>query len=141
LNKSFKKITFFTTFFLIIIGLILASINSIVTKESDESYNSATSNYISKAILGYMIETGDYDLKFGEEKSEVTVESIITNLQNPKFTNDNYVYLKPEEYTPRGHYFFGFIRKDLGWRVVVNKTQIDVNVEVNHKNELVFVKE
>ena len=61
---------------------------------SDESANINTGNYIAKAIMAYLLETEDYELKFDDEDDTLTVEKIITNLQERRGVWDGYFYFK-----------------------------------------------
>lgn len=108
-----------------------AFINDTSIKESDNSYNLVTSDNIRKAIISYIVDTEDYDLTFGEEAKK-NVEVVISNLYKRN-------YLEDESYKPRKHRFFGFFTENnLGWRIVINKKDIEVSVSVCEKNELIF---
>jgi hypothetical protein len=79
-------------------------------------------------------------LKFDDEDDTLTVERIITNLQERRGVWDGYFYLRPgEDYIPKRHYFFGFIRdKNIGWKITITREPFDVHVEASDKNEVIF---
>lgn len=102
-------------------GMTLACLNKMGTNMSDESANINTGNYIAKAIMAYLLETEDYELKFDNEDDTLTVEKIITNLQERRGVWDGYFYLRPgEDYIPKKHYFLLAVRGFRGFFNVFN---------------------
>lgn len=140
MKKFFKALMILIGIVVLVSGMTLVYLNKMATNMSDESANINTGNYIAKAIMAYLLETEDYELKFDDEDDTLTVEKIITNLQERRGVWDGYFYLRPgEDYIPKRHYFFGFIRdKNIGWKITITREPLDVHVEASDKNEVIF---